>query len=60
MAWFWTDDLARLAIEAGMVEPDAVREWMARPVAVAGPDDADPLAVAGRLLGGEAEAAGAA
>lgn len=59
MAWFWTDDLARAAVDAGWVTSDAVQDWVERPVALAAPEDADPLELAARQLGLD-PAAGAA
>lgn len=59
MPWFWTDDLARAAIEAGVVSEALVRPWIDRPAAVAAKPDDDPVTVAAGLLGIE-EAAGAA
>lgn len=61
MAWFWTDDLARTLLDAGIVERSSVEEWVARPVAFSAADDADPGEVAMALLGLEGRgAAGAA
>lgn len=60
MAWFWTDDLARLLLDAELAEESSVRSWLDRPVAVSGPEDADPLAVARTLAIPPEEAAGAA
>jgi hypothetical protein len=59
VAWFWTDDLARALIDAGEVERVSVTRWMERPIAVAAPEDADPLEV-GRATLGIASAIGAA
>jgi hypothetical protein len=50
MAWFWTDDLARALLEAGVVERDAIQDWLERPVAYAGPDDGTPIDVAKSFL----------
>ena len=50
MAWFWTDDLARLLIDAGTPER-ALSELLSRPAAVAAPDEAKALEVAKRLAG---------
>lgn len=33
MAWYWSDDVARAAIEAGLISEQAAREWLNRPVA---------------------------
>lgn len=60
MAWFWTDDLARRLVAAGVVGEDRVREWIHHPVAVSGGGDEDPLEVGRRLLGPAEPAAGAA
>ncbi len=61
MAWFWTDDLARTLVESGVIERSSVEEWVARPVAFAAADDADPSEVAMSLLDHEMPgAAGAA
>ncbi|MDH4120064.1 MAG: hypothetical protein OEW30_21990 [Acidimicrobiia bacterium] len=49
MAWYWTDDLARLLRAAG--DPGAFPDWTQRPVAFAAPDDVDPLDFARTLLG---------
>lgn len=51
MAWFWSDDLARVMLEAGEASERQVREWISLPVAIAGTADADPLDIA-RLLAG--------
>lgn len=50
MAWFWTDDLARLLIEAGTSER-SLSELLSRPAAVAASDEAQALAIARRLAG---------
>ncbi len=50
MAWFWTDDLARTLVDSGVVERSSVEEWVARPVALAAADDADPSEVAMSFL----------
>jgi hypothetical protein len=57
MAWFWTDDLARALVENDLVSADAVSDWIVRPVAVTGPDGADPVAVGRHTLGIERESA---
>lgn len=59
MAWFWTDDLARLLLDAGLADEPSLRDWLARPAAVAGPEEADPLVLA-RALAGLGEEVGAA
>ena len=50
MAWFWTDDLARLLIDAGTSEP-ALSELLSRPSAIAASDEARALEIAKRLAG---------
>lgn len=56
MPWFWTDDLAELLIERAGIPPETLAEWTQRPVALAGPDGAEPIEFALGLLGGEGEA----
>lgn len=56
MPWFWTDDLAELLLEQADIRPETVAEWTQRPVGLAVPDGAEPLAVARALLGVEKEA----
>lgn len=51
MAWFWTDDLARAALESGLVSGESVQGWLDHPVAIAGDDGADALDVAATELG---------
>jgi hypothetical protein len=51
MPWFWTDDLAEILIEQADIRPEALADWTRRPVALAVPDGAEPLAVALSLLG---------
>lgn len=51
MAWFWTDDLAQLAIDAGMVERSEVQAWIARPHGVAASEGTEPLDLVAQLLG---------
>lgn len=51
MAWFWTDDLARILVESARISESAVRDWISAPVAVAAADGAEPLAVAMDLAG---------
>ena len=51
MAWFWTDDLARAALESGLVSGESVQGWIDHPVAIAGADGADALLVAAAELG---------
>jgi hypothetical protein len=47
----WTDTLAALLVEHDRVPPELVEAWMRRPSAYRLDDDADPLALARRLLG---------
>ena len=51
--WHWTDDLARVLVDAGHPRSAALVEWTAAPVAVRG--DGEPLAVAEALLGADDE-----
>lgn len=51
MAWYWSDDAARAAIEAGLVSSISVSAWIDRPVAFADAPDIDPLDIAVRHLG---------
>lgn len=51
MAWFWTDDLARVLIDAGEAERSSVSGWLERPVAIAAPEESDPLDVGRERLG---------
>ena len=61
MAWYWSDDVARAAIEAGLATERSVQEWLARPVAFAAEPGLGLVDVAGRKLAiDESEAAGAA
>jgi hypothetical protein len=53
MTWFWTDDLARVLLARGLTNERSVQDWLMRPVAVAGPNDADPVAMAQGLLDSE-------
>ena len=50
MAWFWTDDLARLLIDAGTPERE-LSELLSRPAAVAASDEIRALEIAKRLAG---------
>lgn len=59
MAWFWTDELARLLIEAGMPER-SLSELLARPAAIAASDRDAALEVARRLSAVDAEETDAA
>jgi hypothetical protein len=57
VAWFWTDDLARLLVESG-VDDQRVSELMSRPAAIAAEDEPAAIEVAMRLIGGtESDAA---
>ncbi len=61
MAWYWSDDVARAAIDAGLATERSVQEWIDRPVAFAAEQDLAFADVAARLLGIEdAATAGAA
>lgn len=61
MAWYWSDDVARAAVEAGLATEQSVQDWVARPVAFAAGDGLSLADVAARLLGiDEVEAPGAA
>lgn len=55
MAWFWTDDLARLVADHGIVVTPIVAnrldEASRRPVAVARPVESDPMRLAEELFG---------
>lgn len=59
MAWFWTDDLARQLIEAGVSER-SLSDLLARPAAIAASDSDSALEVARRLSGLETEETDAA
>lgn len=58
MAWFWTDELARALIEAGVVIPEQAQSWVATPVAYRG--EGDTLELARRLWAEENPAADSA
>jgi hypothetical protein len=61
MAWYWSDDVARAAIDAGLASERAVIAWLLQPVAFADEQGLEPVDVAARLLGVEdSPAAGAA
>ena len=51
MAWYWSDDVARAAVEAGLVTERSVQEWIGRPVAFAAEAELTLVDVAARLLG---------
>lgn len=48
MAWYWTDDLARLVIEHDGVDPGRLTNWLATPSAYR--SDLEPLAFARELF----------
>ena len=48
MAWFWTDDLARMLIDTGISER-SLSDLLSRPAAVAAVDAEAALEVARRL-----------
>lgn len=48
MAWFWTDDLARMLIDTGIPER-SLSDLLSRPAAVAAVDAEAALEVARRL-----------
>ncbi len=50
MAWYWSDDVARAAIDAGLVSEHDVREWLHQPVAFAAEADLELTEVAASLL----------
>jgi len=56
MPWYWTDDLARLLIDAGKVDERAVADWLSAPVAIRSEEE-DSLRVAASLLPDEGEEA---
>lgn len=61
MAWYWSDDAANAAIDAGLVGRSALLDWISRPVAFADEPGLTSLEVAERHLGvAPAEQAGAA
>lgn len=61
MAWYWSDDVARAAIDAGLVTERAVADWLHQPVAFAADEGAALRDVAATLLGLQDQApAGAA
>lgn len=51
MAWYWSDDVARAAIDAGLVAEERVADWMHRPVGLAAADGLGLVDVARGLLG---------
>lgn len=61
MAWYWSDDVARAAIDAGLIPESAATEWVRRPVGIADDAELDLLEVARRhRLVPESESVGAA
>ena len=52
MAWFWSDDLARILIEHDGVAPQRVADWLSGPTAHR--SDLGALEFARELLGEEA------
>ena len=61
MAWYWSDDVARAAIDAGLASERALIEWILQPVAFAAEQGLELVDVATRLLVVEdTQAAGAA
>ncbi len=55
MAWYWSDDVARAAIEAGLVPERAAYEWVHKPTAFAMEDGLSLVEAAQRLLAPAAE-----
>lgn len=51
MSWLWTDEIADILLERGLVSQTEVAVWKARPFAVATSDGADPVEVGRALLG---------
>lgn len=61
MAWYWSDDVARAAVEAGLASERAVVGWIQQPVAFAAEEGTELADVAAVLLGlGDTAEAGAA
>jgi hypothetical protein len=50
VAWFWTDDLARLLVDMG---DEALSELVTRPTAIAADGPEEALVIARRLAGAE-------
>lgn len=48
MAWFWTDDLARMLIDTGIPER-SLSDLLSRPAAIAAGDTESALQIARRL-----------
>lgn len=51
MAWYWSDDAARAAIDEGLAPRSSVAEWIQRPVAFADEPGFGALEIAKRHLG---------
>jgi hypothetical protein len=60
MAWYWSDDVARAAIDAGLISEHAVIEWLHRPIAFAAEEGLDLVDLVGPLFGLPTSDAGAA
>lgn len=61
MAWYWSDDVARAAIDAGLVPESVVTEWLHRPFGIAADADLELIDLARRQFGIEtSESVGAA
>lgn len=60
MTWFWTDDLARVALDRGIAGRESVQTWIDRPIAISAPEGTDPAAVIAQELGLPAGEEGAA
>ena len=52
MPWYWTDDLARILIDTGKVDPERARRWISAPVAIRSAE-VDSETVASSLLSDE-------
>ncbi|MGH7510930.1 MAG: hypothetical protein ACRDXD_07945 [Acidimicrobiia bacterium] len=57
MPWIWTDDLARLLLEAGLAREQEVAALLAHPYALAVRAEQEPLEVGRGLLPTEGEEA---
>lgn len=60
MPWIWTDVLARMLLDAGLVTSLQVQEWLDRPQALAMKEEDDALVVGVELLGTAHRVQGAA
>ncbi len=61
MAWYWSDDVARAAIDADLTSERVVRDWLHQPFAFAAEEELELVDAAARLLGVDGTAsAGAA